>query len=139
MRDSDKNRTRISIWTRRLIPSIEGIIGIVIFTIVLTDSDRLLFDPDTGWHIRTGDYILDKLEVPKLDIFSHTKYGQTWIAHEWLSDVVFAFFHKLSGLTGVVVLSGYLISVTFVVLFKALYAARLNILIVTVVTVLAAL
>jgi hypothetical protein len=135
----EMNKSRISIWTRRLIPSIEGVIGIVIFTIVLTDSDRLLLDSDTGWHIRTGDYILDKLEVPKVDIFSHTKYGQTWIAHEWLSDVVFALFHKLSGLTGVVVLSGYLISITFVVLFKALYAARLNILIVTVVTILAAL
>ena len=136
---NDENKARASIWTRRLIPSIEGIIGIVIFTIVLTDGNRLLLDGDTGWHIRTGDYILENMEVPRVDIFSHRKYGAPWIAHEWLSDVIFAVVHRIAGLNGVVVFSAAAVALTFVLLFRLLQFYRFSILTVTAMTILAAL
>ena len=47
----------------------------------------LLADGDTGWHIRTGEYILSSHSVPTQDLFSFSKAGEPWFAWEWLSDV----------------------------------------------------
>ena len=48
----------------------------------------LLSDCDTGWHIRTGEWILANGWVPMRDIFSFSKPGEPWFAWEWLSDIV---------------------------------------------------
>ena len=61
----------------------------------------LLFDGDTGWHIRTGELILQSGTVPRLDPFSFSRPDQTWFAWEWLADVIFARFHAWGGLEAV--------------------------------------
>jgi hypothetical protein len=58
----------------------------------------LLGDCDTGWHIRTGEWILAHHRVPFHDIFSFTKPNSVWYAWEWLSDVLFAWLHAHGGL-----------------------------------------
>src|ERR1035438_10726049 len=50
----------------------------------------LLSDCDTGWHIRTGDWIVANHLIPTHDVFSFSKPGGIWFAWEWLTDVVFA-------------------------------------------------
>src|SRR6516164_6132799 len=70
----------------------------------LGGAKALLGDGDTGWHIRTGEWILANGRVPETDIFSFTKPGQPWYAWEWLSDVIFAWLHQHWGLAGVVLL-----------------------------------
>jgi len=67
---------------------------------------RLLMDGDTGWHIRTGEWILDHGAVPRADPFSFSKFGQPWFAWEWLCDVVYALLLRVAGLKGIVLLSG---------------------------------
>ncbi|MCC6590875.1 MAG: hypothetical protein IT168_29565 [Bryobacterales bacterium] len=77
---------------------------------------RLLLDGDTGWHIRTGDFILDHRQIPYRDIFSFSKPGEPWFAWEWGADVLFATLVRLAGLKGLVLFCGALIAlyVTFV-------------------------
>src|SRR5580692_1687642 len=50
----------------------------------------LLGDGDTGWHIRTGQYILEHHKVPTQDLFSFSRQGAPWFAWEWLTDLTFA-------------------------------------------------
>ena len=50
----------------------------------------MLGDGDTGWHIRTGEWILAHGQVPRQDMFSFTKPGEPWFAWEWLWDVAAA-------------------------------------------------
>src|SRR5260370_21340943 len=45
----------------------------------------LLADGDTGWHIRTGDFILETGRVPFRDLFSFSRPGQPWFAWECLA------------------------------------------------------
>lgn len=78
----------------------------------------LLADGDTGWHIRTGDYILQTRSVPRQDLFSYTRPGEPWFAWEWLSDVILAAVHRGWGLAGVSALGGVVIAAAMVVLFR---------------------
>ncbi len=77
----------------------------------------LLGDCDTGWHIRTGEWIIANGWVPVRDIFSFSKPGAPWYAWEWLSDVLFAKLNALGGLQAVVMFTILLLSVTFSALF----------------------
>ena len=57
----------------------------------------LVLDGDTGWHIRTGEYILQHASAPQSDIFSYSKAGAPWFAWEWLTDVQYALLHASLG------------------------------------------
>src|ERR1019366_2961095 len=62
---------------------------ILIFT-KLSGARTLLGDGDTGWHIRTGEWILAHHQAPVSDMFSFSRPGAPWFAWEWLWDVLFA-------------------------------------------------
>lgn len=49
-----------------------------------------LSDPDTPWHIATGQFILQHHYVPTHDVFSWSSKGQPWVTQEWLFEVVLA-------------------------------------------------
>jgi len=103
----------------------------------LDGAKSLLSDCDTGWHIRTGEWILAHGWVPTRDIFSFSKPGAPWFAWEWLTGVLFAGLNALGGLQAVVIFSTLLLSVTFAALFL-LVRRKSNPLVAIAVTLLAA-
>jgi hypothetical protein len=78
----------------------------------------LLSDGDTGWHIRTGEWIVAHHGVPVRDIFSFSRAGDPWYAWEWLSEVLFAWLNSCGGLAAVALFSILLIAITFMLLFR---------------------
>jgi hypothetical protein len=66
----------------------------------------LLSDGDTGWHIRTGELVLETGRAPVEDPFSFSRPRQQWFAWEWLADVAFAAVWRWRGLAGAAVLAG---------------------------------
>ena len=86
------------------LPSLADLFFSCAFLRLTFSSDTwLLSDADTGYHIRTGEYILHNFTVPMYDIFSYIAPPLPWVAHEWLSEVIMALVHKVAGLTGVVI------------------------------------
>lgn len=83
-------------------------------------SKTVLADADTYWHVATGRWIIDNHAVPRSDFFSHSVPGIAWTPHEWLSQVVLAGVHELSGWTGLVVLVGLLLSGTLAYVMRFL-------------------
>jgi hypothetical protein len=61
----------------------------------------LFRDSDAGWHIRTGEAILQTGTLPRTDPYSFTRAGQPWFAWEWGSDVLVGAIHRGLGLSGV--------------------------------------
>ncbi len=62
----------------------------LLFVILICLSFLISFrrlDPDFGWHLRTGELILDR-GVPQKDWYSYTMPDFPWVAHEWLTDVL---------------------------------------------------
>ncbi len=86
----------------------------------------LLADGDAGWHIRTGEYILDARQWPREDLFSFSKPGQPWYAWEWLADLFFALVHRRAGLGGVVATAALVILAAAALLFKRMWSLGAN-------------
>jgi hypothetical protein len=84
----------------------------------MNGARTLLGDGDTGWHIRTGEWILAHGRVPRRDIFSFTRPDQTWYAWEWLSDVLMAWLHRVGGMQAVLLGAVVLICLTFALLYR---------------------
>lgn len=78
----------------------------------------LLSDCDTGWHIRTGDWIVANHAVPLRDMFSFSRPGQPWYAWEWLCDILWSWLNRAGGLPAVVLFSILLISITFTLVYR---------------------
>jgi len=93
-------------WFRRFgLPSVPDFFFAALLVALFGHPDHwqaLLFDGDTGWHIRNGQLILQTATVPHQDPFSFSRPGQTWFAWEWLADVVFARLHAWGGLEALV-------------------------------------
>jgi hypothetical protein len=96
------------------------ILPLVLLFTRLDGAKTLLGDGDTGWHIRTGEWILSHRSVPHHDIFSYTKPDAQWFAWEWLWDVAFGWLHLHGGLAAVVIASILLICSTSALLFQLL-------------------
>lgn len=110
----------------------------VLFLFVRLDGARfLLGDGDTGWHLRTGEWILAHGRVPDRDLFSFTKPGEPWYAWEWLWDVVFGWLHRSWGMAAVVLASLVVIAAVALLTYRMARAASGNVLIAIAVTFLA--
>jgi hypothetical protein len=73
--------------------------------LLLIGRPELLNDGDIYWHVATGQWILEHGAVPASDLFSHTRQGEPWAAHEWLAQVLFAAAYAWAGWTGVVIVA----------------------------------
>ena len=66
---------RVSRGAIRLLPSLTDFAFLLpsfLLFCMLSGSTSLLRDGDTGWHIRTGEWILQHGAVPRIDLFSFT-------------------------------------------------------------------
>lgn len=55
-----------------------------------------MIDPDFGWHLASGQYILAN-GLPATDIYTYTASDFPWIHHEWLADVLNATIYGFGG------------------------------------------
>jgi hypothetical protein len=122
-----------------LIPSLSDffLVALIVWLFGVGEGWKgLVLDGDTGWHIRTGEYILQHAAAPQTDIFSYSKAGAPWFAWEWLTDVQYSLLHAQWGLGGVAVASGLLICASAYTLLRTMLWAGANVFISLVLTLL---
>ena len=107
-------------WIRWMLPSIGDAIFLIIFLFLVINGKGLLADADTGWHIGIGRYILETWSIPKTGIYSYTAANMPWMAHEWLTELIFAWIHDAAGLNGIVFTTALIIAITHYLFFKFL-------------------
>jgi hypothetical protein len=108
-------------WAWRFMPCLTDIAFLLpagLLFAKLGGTKTLFADGDTGWHIRTGDWILQHGTVPTHDLFSFTKPNQPWFAWEWAWDLLFALIHRGMGLAGVGFATVLLLGVIAVLLYR---------------------
>ena len=72
--------------------------ALVLIAIMITDSVRVA-DPDLlASSLRPADFTFGHL--PRVDTYSYSVVRLRWISHEWLSDVLIAWFYFHGGVVG---------------------------------------
>jgi hypothetical protein len=84
----------------------------------------LLTDPNTGVHVRAGEWILSHHAMPLEDLFSFTLAGRAWCDWEWLTDVLYALLFRVPGLSAIVAFHLALLCLVSVILYRT---ARLRV------------
>lgn len=98
------------------------IFGAVWILLFLAGQSKLFRDPGSFFHTAMGAYILDTGHLIINDIFSFTRFGEPWIAQQWLGECVMAIIERLAGFDGLLVVTVSLIA--FIYLYLALRIER---------------
>jgi hypothetical protein len=126
-------------WARLLLPSFTDLFLAALLVWLFASGagwKNLAVDGDTGWHIRTGEYILTHGSVPQTDLYSYSRPNAPWFAWEWLTDVFYAILHARFGLAGIIAISGVIICLTATVLLRQMLWSGANAMIALVLTLL---
>lgn len=101
-----------------------GAVFTLFYALFLFDAPRKLFrDSDTGWHIRSGETIIQTGKLPRTDPYSWSRQGSEWLAWEWSADVILGIAHIRGGLPGVTLLYLALLSICSWLWFRLTWAA----------------
>ena len=73
----------------------------------------VLNDGDTFLHVTAGDWMITHHTILRTDPFSYSRTGDPWVSHEWLAEVLMAAAFRVAGLSGVLVLTGAAMALTF--------------------------
>ena len=84
---------------------------------LFTMACRGVTDPDVWWHLRTGQLIAHNHRVFHTDPYSFTRAGQTWVNHEWLSELFLFGVYQAAGWGGLIVIFGAVIAAAFFIVF----------------------
>jgi hypothetical protein len=87
--------------------------------IFLTAFQKQHWDTDIFWALKSGEWIIENLEVPKSDPFSYTFGGEPWIDFTWGFQVITHLFYTyLGGWHGLFLLQLAISSLTFFIIYR---------------------
>jgi hypothetical protein len=85
---------------------------------LFTMAARNVTDPDVWWHLRTGQLIVQSHAIFHTDPYSFTRFGQPWVDHEWLSQILIFGVYRLAGWGGLIVGFAAVLAAAFLVVFR---------------------
>src|SRR5215813_4631993 len=94
------------------------IFEVYVFAYAFFFAARPLSDGDFWWHLKTGEYIVKTRTIPTADLFSFTNYGKAWVAHEWLSEVIFYLIYSRLGFNLLIIIFALITAFAFWIVFK---------------------
>ena len=100
MQESQTNPTRTDQAARALLI---GLLCAVSAFVCLRGATGAVADPDVGWHLRTGQWILQHHAFPHTDPFSRVSGGSPWQAYSWLFELILLKLYGWMNLQGLMV------------------------------------
>lgn len=92
--------------------TVKRLFVVLLFVAIFTMAVRETLDPDMWWHLRTGEIALQR-GIPKQDIFSFTVPDNSWITHEWLSQIIMWLNYEVAGFNGLMLVFAAITAITF--------------------------
>lgn len=90
---------RLNDWSN--ISSLEWLMPRLVFLLVFAMAARAPIDTDFWWHLRAGEETWLTHRPVLVDHISFTRYGEPWINHSWLGQVLIYLVYTLAGNFGV--------------------------------------
>ncbi len=72
-------------------------IPVLLMVLIFLLAARTPLDTDLWWHLAAGQQTWQTGRPMVADFFSFTRYGQTWINHSWLSQLILFGLYRLGG------------------------------------------
>lgn len=89
------------------------LILILLLGLCFIASSTKLTSYDFWWHLKNGEIILEKGEIPTKDLYSFTSYGSPRIAHEWLAELLFYLMFRGAGIPAIILWKAIIVSASF--------------------------
>lgn len=87
--------------------------ALVWLLLFVAGQSKLFRDPGTFAHTAFGNYILDRDHLIHQDSFSFTRFGEPWVAQQWLGECIMAAIHRLAGFDGLLIVTVSLIALLY--------------------------
>ena len=91
---------------------------IYIFVYAFLFASRPMSDADFWFHLKTGQYVFATGSIPHTELFSFTFRGIPWVAHGWLSGVLFYALWSTVGPKVMIFLFAVLATIAFWIAYK---------------------
>jgi len=93
---------------------------VLVVLLVFLMASRTPADPDMWWHLRAGEETLQAGKPLTIDTMTFTHFGDKWVNHSWLGEVVLYLFYDLGGYFGLSLYLALIASATMLVLYRSL-------------------
>ncbi|MGA2602880.1 MAG: hypothetical protein ABSG14_01495 [Verrucomicrobiia bacterium] len=123
------------------LPSVSSVFWLVFFLAIILSPNRTMLvasDSDPCWHWQQGNWMLQHHAVLRTELFSHTRGGAPLVDLWWLSEIVTAVAGDLLGWNGIALVAAVLCATSVWLLHRQLLAEGNEILLSTMLTLLAA-
>lgn len=97
--------------------STRSLLIFIVLVVIFVTALQPITDPDFWWHLKTGEYIIQNHGIPHTDMFSWTRLGSEWVAHEWLSEVFMYGVFRIAGFPCLIVVFALLVTASFWVVY----------------------
>jgi hypothetical protein len=90
------------LWTKpqKFSKGVETFLVVIAFMAVLIIATVQPLDGDTWWHLRAGEVSYEQGRPLTIDVFSYTRFGESWSSHAWLTEVWLYLSFLLGGFSG---------------------------------------
>lgn len=78
-----------------------------------------LYDTDFWWHLRTGELILERGELPQVDWFTYTDFDKPWIDLHWGFQLFITGLYRLGGVNLVILVKAAIITCAVTIAWHA--------------------
>lgn len=91
---------------------------VYVFVFAFLFASKPASDPDVWFHLNTGEYILQHGFIPRTEFSSFTHFGAPFVAHGWLSGLIFYLLQKQFGLYALTFFTALVSAVAFWIVFR---------------------
>ncbi|MFQ6099685.1 MAG: hypothetical protein ACE5OS_00410 [Anaerolineae bacterium] len=89
----------------------------ILFVALFAMAVRAPADTDTWWHLQAGRVTLESGHILQTDLFSHTRYGSSWVNHSWLSQVILYWLFDHFSYAGLGLCMGAVVTAAFALVY----------------------
>ncbi len=98
--------------SRKLSPAdIAIVVAVGIFAALF--AIEKVYNYDIWWHLRSGQWTLENLQIPRTDPLSFATAGEKWINSSWLAGVLFYLLYLAGGIDLLILLKAALVGLAF--------------------------
>lgn len=104
---------------------LDNLVFVITLLLVFIMAARTPLDSDMWWHLKAGEITLSQGSPLLIDMFSFTRYGNVWINHSWLGQVLLYLLFDGGGFWGLGFGVALTVCATFAIVYRSMEGASM--------------